>query len=185
MGACGASVHRRSAASATDKASSESGITDFLDNHPECGVCCLVQATSPLTESLHVREAFRMFQEKRADSLVTVVRQHRFLWKVGADGLAAPKNYDPVKRPRRQEWDGELMENGAFYFFQVGMYRKTGSRLGGTIVAYEMPEETFTELDSLVDWTILEKITENRMEKTNTNTAPPAPRERSKQQTAN
>ena len=25
-------------------------------------------------------------------------------------------NYDPAKRPRRQDWDGELIENGAFYF---------------------------------------------------------------------
>ena len=37
-----------------------------------------------------------------ADSLVTAVRAHRFLWAVGAKGAASAKNYDPVNRPRRQ-----------------------------------------------------------------------------------
>lgn len=27
-----------------------------------------------------------------------------------------PLNLDPGKRPRRQDWDGELYENGSFYF---------------------------------------------------------------------
>ena len=40
---------------------------------------------------------------KDADSLVTVVRAHRFLWKVDADGNAISQNYKPEKRPLRQE----------------------------------------------------------------------------------
>lgn len=27
-----------------------------------------------------------------------------------------PLNFNPEKRPRRQDWNGELVENGMFYF---------------------------------------------------------------------
>jgi hypothetical protein len=38
-----------------------------------------------------------------ADSLITAVRTHRFLWSVDAStGLASAKNYEPTRRPRRQ-----------------------------------------------------------------------------------
>ena len=46
-----------------------------------------------------------------ADLLVTCVRTRRFFWK--DDGT--PINYDPARRPLRQQWAGTLMENGAFY----------------------------------------------------------------------
>lgn len=30
--------------------------------------------------------------------------------------MTEPLNLNPAKRPRRQDWDGELYENGSFYF---------------------------------------------------------------------
>lgn len=30
--------------------------------------------------------------------------------------VTEPLNLNPAKRPRRQDWDGELYENGSFYF---------------------------------------------------------------------
>jgi hypothetical protein len=58
----------------------------------------------------------RRYHVREADSLVTAVRAHRFLWTVDKEtGVATAKNYEPLKRPRRQDWDGELVENGAFY----------------------------------------------------------------------
>jgi N-acetylneuraminate synthase len=147
----GYEVHNRDAATATDGASSESGIADFLKAHPECTVLCLLQATSPQTTSKDLQAAHKDFLSKGADSLVTVVRAHRFLWKVGADGTATAQNYKPEKRPLRQEWDGELMENGAFYIFSAAAFKKTNSRLSGKVIAYEMPAEAFTEVDDMND----------------------------------
>ncbi|KAJ1454602.1 nucleotide-diphospho-sugar transferase [Pelagophyceae sp. CCMP2097] len=153
----GAVAFERDSASATDTASSESGVVDYLDRTPACAVCCLVQCTSPLTGSDDFARGHAAFLDQDADSLVTVVRTHRFLWSVGADGCAAPKNYVPVQRPRRQDWAGELIENGAFYFFKVDAFRAAGnSRLCGRIVAHEMAEETLVEIDSITDWKIVE-----------------------------
>lgn len=33
-----------------------------------------------------------------------------------AGEFTKPYNLDPASRPRRQDWDGELCENGSFYF---------------------------------------------------------------------
>ncbi|CAK0830682.1 unnamed protein product [Prorocentrum cordatum] len=94
-----------------------------------------------------------------ADSLVTAVRAHRFLWEVDAEtGEARAKNYDPQTRPRRQDWDGELVENGAFYLTTKAQFDATQCRLGGKMALYEMPEHTFVEIDSPTDWQILEGL---------------------------
>ena len=111
-------MHKRAVHTATNAASTELAIQDFLDAHPDYDVCCTIQATSPLLKPADFCRAFRLFAEQKADSLVTAVRSHRFLWSVAASTkFANAENYDPLRRPRHEEWDGELIENGAFYLF--------------------------------------------------------------------
>jgi len=91
--------------------------------------------------------------------MVTVVKAHRFLWKLDpVTKIATPQNYVPSKRPRRQDWGGEWIENGAFYLFKVELFRMENCRLGGKMVAYEMDEATLVEIDSPTDWEILENL---------------------------
>ena len=73
----------------------------------------------------------------------------------------AAKNYDPLKRPRRQDWDGELVENGAFYMTTKECLMKHKCRLGEKMVLLEMEEHTFTELDSLVDWLVVTNMSKD------------------------
>ena len=152
----GARVHRRSADAATDTASSEAVLEDFVQagRHGGAEVLCMIQATSPLTQPEDFTKAFAQFQETQADSLVTVVRTHRFHWSEAGEAL----DYNPAKRPRRQDWGGQLVENGAFYLTRTAMLGETGSRLGGKIAHYEMPEHTYQEIDSLVDFEIMSKL---------------------------
>ena len=120
----GAVAHKRSAESAKDTASSESGLFDYVDTVPELVSCALVQCTSPLTTAEDFRNGVMKFHQTGADSLVTVVRAHRFLWSI-KDGQAAPK-LRPRQAPRRQDWNGELIENGAFYVFKTQALRDSG-----------------------------------------------------------
>jgi len=153
---CGALVHRRDPSTATSTASTESALVEFVKAHPDYDVLCLIQATSPLVMPNHFTEALDLFCSIGADSLVTAVRAHRFLWKVDpVGGHAYAKNYIPQHRPRRQDWDGELIENGAFYFTSKQLMEQTQCRLGGKTACYEMPEHTMTELDSMIDWEIM------------------------------
>lgn len=156
----GAKVFRRSAETATNTASTELAMIEFADAKPDFDILCLIQATSPLLTPTHFREALMQFESVGADSLVTAVRTHRFLWKVDKKGFATAKNYVPEKRPRRQDWDGELIENGAFYFTKKALWQKNKCRLGGKIALYEMPEHTLTEIDSLVDWEVMKNLCE-------------------------
>ena len=145
----------RSAAASTDTASSESVLEDFVSsNKDEFDVICMIQPTSPLTHPTDFANAIAKLQEEKADSLVTVVRTHRFHWNEAGEAL----DYNPAKRPRRQDWQGQLVENGAFYLTRAATLKDTGSRLGGKIAHYEMPEHTYQEIDSQVDLEIMQKL---------------------------
>ncbi|KAG8468218.1 hypothetical protein KFE25_013301 [Diacronema lutheri] len=152
----GAKVFRRSAETSTSVASTESAMVEFTTAHPDFDILCLIQATSPLVVPEDFTKALAEFRAQGADSLVTAVRAHRFLWrKDPTTGEASAVNYDPLRRPRRQDWSGELIENGAFYFTAKGLWESTHCRLGGRMALFEMEEHTLAELDSQVDWEIV------------------------------
>lgn len=149
-------LYRRSAENACDTASTESVMLEYIKyaNLPASDIFMLVQATSPLTESVHFSEALQKYATGVYDSMLTCVRNYRFFWN--EDGTSM--NYDYMNRPRRQNFSGMLMENGAFYINTVGKILSNGNRLGGKIGIYEMPEYTATEIDEPDDWMILEKL---------------------------
>lgn len=149
-------IYRRSAENASDSASTESVILEYLNYSqlPPTQTFMLVQATSPLTQSQHFEEALAIYSKGYYNSMLSCVRNYRFFWN--EDGTS--KNYDYTHRPRRQEFKGELMENGAFYINTVENIIKTKNRLSGKIGIYEMPEFTATEIDEPDDWTILERL---------------------------
>ena len=149
-------LYRRSAENACDTASTESVMLEYIRyaNLPENDIFMLVQATSPLTESVHFSEALQKYAMGEYDSMLTCVRNYRFFWNEDGSSM----NYDYMNRPRRQNFSGMLMENGAFYINTVGRILSIGNRLGGKIGIYEMPEYTATEIDEPDDWMILEKL---------------------------
>lgn len=149
-------LYRRSAENACDTASTESVMLEYIKyaNLPESDIFMLVQATSPLTECVHFSEALQKYLTGEFDSMLTCVRNYRFFWNEDGSSM----NYDYMNRPRRQNFSGMLMENGAFYINTVGRILSNGNRLGGKIGIYEMPEYTATEIDEPDDWMILEKL---------------------------
>ena len=149
-------LYRRSAENVCDTASTESVMLEYIDyaQLSKEDIFMLVQATSPLTEDIHFTEALQMYGKGEYDSILTCVRNYRFFWN--EDGTSM--NYDYKNRPRRQNFSGMLMENGAFYINTVENILKSGNRLSGKIGVYEMPEYTATEIDEPDDWTILESL---------------------------
>lgn len=155
-------VINRNKETATDTATTESAMLEFASNF-EFDVIALIQATSPLLKATHIKEAFNEFTSKtEASSLLSLCRQERFIWQETEKGLAKPLNYEPNNRPRRQDFNGFLVENGAFYITTKKSLMETGSRLSGNVLYYEMPPETYYELDEPFDWEIIEKLLENK-----------------------
>lgn len=150
------SLYERDPANAQDGSSTESVMLEYISRENLSGddVFILVQATSPLTTSGDIDGAMRLYSESKADSLLTCSRTKRFFWN--DDGT--PINYDYMKRPRRQDFRGTLMENGAFYVSTVKRIRESGCRLSGKIAVYEMPEYCGTEIDEPSDWVTAEGL---------------------------
>lgn len=158
------SVIGRSEESASDTASTEFAMLEFASNYNFDNIV-LIQATSPLLSSEDLDRGFEIFEEKNTDSVLSVVRQKRFNWSV-ENGFAHPTNYDIFKRPRRQEFEGYYVENGAFYITSKKDLIKSKNRISGNIKVVEMNENTFFEIDEPSDWLIVEQLL-NRREKKN------------------
>ncbi len=152
-----AGVIGRSAESASDTASTESAMLEFASKY-EFDNIVLIQATSPLLTNKDLDKGFAAFAETGTDSVLSVVRQKRFHWGNDTNGFAHPTNYDVFHRPRRQEFNGYLVENGAFYITSKEDLLKTKNRVSGNIKAIEMNEDSFFEIDEPSDWVIIEAL---------------------------
>jgi len=143
---------------ATDEASTESVMLHFAAN-VDFQVLATIQATSPLLKSQQLDQAVLQFEAQELDSMLSAVRTKRFFWT--DDGKAI--NYNPLDRPRRQDFAGTLMENGALYLTRRSVLESYQCRLGGRIGVYEMPEEMGVEIDEPADWAIIEKLILNEL----------------------
>lgn len=153
----------RSAESASDTASTEFVMLEFANKYDFDNIC-LIQATSPMLSYKDLNGGFELYDESNTDSVLSVVRQKRFNWSLGENGFVHPTNYDVFNRPRRQEFDGYLVENGAFYITSKELLLNTKNRISGNIKAYEMNESTYFEIDEPSDWTIIEGLMKNQSE---------------------
>lgn len=147
----------RSPETATDTASTESAMLEFARNYIFENIV-LIQATSPLLTREDLDKGFEAYNREDTDSVLSVVRQKRFQWKADEEGLAEPVNYDYRKRPRRQEFDGYLVENGAFYITSRERLLNSENRLSGRIRAVEMDEKSYFEIDEPEDFVIIENL---------------------------
>ncbi|XP_006633225.3 N-acylneuraminate cytidylyltransferase A [Lepisosteus oculatus] len=155
----GAQVHRRSPEVSKDSSSSLETIQEFLRLNPEVDIVGNIQATSPCLHPFHLKKAVEMITEEGYESVFSVVRRHHFRWqevRKGEDRCTKPLNLNPAKRPRRQDWDGELCENGSFYFATRELVEQ-GYLQGGKMSYYEMLPEYSVDIDVDIDWPVAEQ----------------------------
>jgi len=146
-------VYDRIKDNAQDISSTESVMLEYINcsNISNEDTFMLVQATSPFTQSIHFNEGLELFNKH--DSVLSCCRSKRFSWKNGK-----ALNYDIYNRQRRQDFDGTLIENGAFYISSVEAIKESKNRISGDIGIYEMPEYTYTEIDEPEDWIVAESL---------------------------
>lgn len=147
----------RSAESASDTASTEFAMLEFAEQY-DFDTIALIQATSPLLSGEDLDRGFECFDKADTDSVLSVVPQKRFRWQKDSSGNVQPMNYDVFHRPRRQDFAGDLVENGAFYITSRGGLMESRNRVSGNIKAVEMSEDTFLEIDEPSDWVTIEAL---------------------------
>ena len=147
------SVYDRSNENSQDISSTESVMLEYINSISlsDTDTFMLVQATSPFTQKNHFNEGLELFE--KYDSVLSCCESKRFSWR---DGKSL--NYDIYNRPRRQDFEGTLIENGAFYISSVSDIKKTKNRISGDIATYKMPEFTYTEIDEPEDWIVAESL---------------------------
>lgn len=123
----------------------------------EFSTVVLIQATAPLLSTADLDIALKNYIDSSADSMLSVVRQKRFIWEDSAHGFI-PLNYDIFHRPLRQDFQGYLIENGAFYVTSKEALLETKNRLSGTIIYHEMDAGSYIEIDEPNDWIIAEQL---------------------------
>ena len=145
-------MYLRDPKNSRDTSSTEDVLIEVINNLKIEDDILLAQATSPLTTSNDFNGGIELY--KKYDSILSVVNQKRFIW----DNKGISVNYNYRNRPRRQDWDGYLVENGAFYISNYAHILESENRISGNIGLYKMDEKTYYEIDSEDDWKIIENL---------------------------
>lgn len=154
----------RSAESATDKASTEYAILEYCNAiNYNFDVFCLLQATSPFTKREDINSCLDKIGDTH-DSALTVVNTHRFLWNKHGEAI----NYNPLKRPRRQDFEGLLIENGAVYTVSKAALKESKNRIGKAVAVVKMAEDSLLEIDIESDWVAVESLLIERQKREKT-----------------
>jgi N-acylneuraminate cytidylyltransferase len=163
----GAEVVWRPAAISSDRSSSEAALLHVLDHlrdteglEPELVV--FLQATSPIRGKDDIEEAIATLRRDRADSLFSARAIHGFVWRLAPDRLE-PINYDPLRRPMRQDLGESILEeNGSIYVFRPAILRAHGSRLGGRIAVYLQGPCESLQVDEPADLEAIRRLMDAR-----------------------
>ena len=145
-------IYIRDKKNSTDISSTEDVLLETISKLKLVDDIILAQATSPLTSFKDINNGIKLYSNY--DSVLSVVKQKRFIW----DSKGKPLNYNYKSRPRRQDWNGYLVENGAFYINHSSNILRDKNRLSGKIGLCEMNEQTYYEIDSLDDFKIIENL---------------------------
>jgi len=157
----GAEVVMRPAELAGDMARSEDALLHVLETleaqegyRPQ--VVAFLQCTSPLTSAEDIDGTVAALVEKGADSALSAVPFHYFLWSDGEDG-ADGINHDKSFRLMRQQRPPELLETGSVYAMRADGFRESRFRFFGKTVLHEIPVEHWQEIDEPADFRIAEE----------------------------
>ncbi len=160
----GAQVISRPPELAVDEATSESALLHTLDTRVQRGLAdpdlvVFLQCTCPVRAPDDVDRAIETLERSGSDSLFSGCRETPFIWRLEATG---PKSvtYDHRSRQRTQDWQPHYRENGSIYVFRPWVLRKTNNRLGGKIAIHEMDYWSSFDIDSKVDFLLVDWILE-------------------------
>lgn len=159
----GAKVIMRPQELATDTAQTEPVLTHALEQLHIEGIepdyVVLLQPTSPIRHPIDIDQAIKIIIDGSGDSLLSVTENKSFFWSKENK----PLNYNYQSRPRRQDKQWELIENGSIYITKKEILIKRKNRLGGNILTYVMPDWASFEIDTPFDFEIVEYVLRKKL----------------------
>ena len=160
----GASVpFLRNGETSQDRTSSWEVVREVLANYQKAGksfeTVCLLQPTSPLRKAQDIVEAYRLYCEKKANSVISVCEtEHSPLWSnMLPDSLSMDGFMNEEGSAPRQQLGLYYRINGAVYIVNTE-YIKQNSNIYCNSFAYIMPKERSIDIDTELDFVIAECI---------------------------
>ena len=168
----GADTRIRPAHLATDEAASPPVILDVIETLEKEGsyfdYVFMLEATSPLTESSDLSNAFSLLFSKseKFDSLVSVCQSISghpdFTFMIATDLTLSSINQSDWRVKRRQDISQLYFIEGSLYLSKVSTLKKTSSFVQKNTIGFEVSREISFEIDEELDFYILEAIMEYR-----------------------
>ena len=151
---------------ANDNAKSSDVILDILNKvEKKYDSFILLQPTSPLRTEKNIIEAYKMYLEKKANSVVSVCEmEHSPLW---ANSLNEERRMDSFLKGidvngNRQELEIYYRINGALYIANVEYFKKYQDFYYKDSYAYIMEKENSIDIDDELDFKIAEYLIKNK-----------------------
>ncbi len=156
----------RSEASAAPEARTEVLIDEFA-NQVKFDDLVLIQATNVFVNAWHLNRALDLYRKFDPDTLASGVVMKRYFFTYN-ETMHLRTFLDSETRPGLANTHGLFVENGAFWMFKREGYLKHHCLVHGVTLGYEMPLESFFELDTETDWKLIEAIVKQRITYANT-----------------
>ncbi|MDH6458380.1 CMP-N,N'-diacetyllegionaminic acid synthase [Fusobacterium sp. PH5-7] len=151
---------------ANDNAKSSDVILDILNRvEKKYDSFIMLQPTSPLRTEKNIIEAYKMYLEKKANSVVSVCEmEHSPLW---TNTLNEEKRMDSFLKGiavnrNRQELEIYYRINGALYIANVEYFKKYQDFYYKDSYAYIMEKENSIDIDDELDFKIAEYLIKNK-----------------------
>jgi CMP-N-acetylneuraminic acid synthetase len=158
---------------ATDTAKTEDVVLYHLEklkNKPSYII--LLQPTSPLRTSLHIDEAIKLLNDKKADAVISVCEiDHPIEWtNILPENMSLEKFILPENmRKRSQDFSKRYRINGAIYIVNTDKFLEEKTFfIKKNIYAYVMDKIHSVDIDEKIDFFIAESILLEKLEKYST-----------------
>lgn len=124
----------------------------------------LLQPTSPLRTSEDIRNAYRLFEERKALSVISVcVADHSPLFMKPLNQEMSMNGFVQLNRSvRRQEQENFYRLNGAIYMIDRSVLDNINELYGRRSYAYVMPRERSVDIDTADDFAYAEFLLSSR-----------------------
>ena len=149
---------KRPSALAEDTTKGIETVLHALENLSNINNVLLLQPTSPLRKTLHIKEIFEIRSKYKSDSAVSITPARKNIdlyFNVDSKNRMKPYSEDLQFRPR-QEYPKSYILNGALYLSTAKSILKNKSFISSSTIGYIMPEEYSIDIDNQLDWDIAE-----------------------------
>lgn len=162
----GAEALRRPPAAAADTATASMVVIDFISQMPPSVIddnpfLIFLQPTSPLRNSAHIDEAFRVMGDKNGTTCMSVVPLKSSPYKsfkLTEEGLLQSLFDETLSNANRQVLPMTYYPNGAIYIFPLSEFIKRGGFPSNGGVPFAMSENESIDIDTEDDFATIEKL---------------------------